>query len=705
MKIIRHPLARFSFCVCWVAFLVGFSGWHSAAFGQSTSILAAKAAFQAAKSDSARASQSLALGDAFKNFSHDSAMHYYRQSITLSKASRQRHLLTWGYLALSYAYIYENNAVQSLEYLRMAQSLHPRHLRDSTNLRIGILTAINIRSQGDYTAGIRKCLSLLRDYEPPRQPAHSYLGMVYTELGVIYDHLKQYDKAAFYHLKQLAFAKKGSNRRAVVLAHLNLGAFYSNIGRKDEGEQQFKRALVLARRYNYGSDIAVLLMNLGDLAQEQHRYQEAIEKHTESMILARKLNAAMLHGLNLLSLATDYQAVGRYSLALAYADSALNLAKTRLPVDLQQQALDTKANLLAQLGRYRDALEVTRLAGALKDSTLGIEKQKAIAEVQGLYDLERKQNQITTLNKNLTIQKEAQRITELELSLAQRGRMLAVMTVALLCLVLAVGYWSYRSQQKARLLLQTQKDEISRQAEQLALLNSTKDKLFSIISHDLRSPVAHLKRGFYQISQSAQSPLRQSIDRLEGQVDHILFLLTNLLDWSHSQMTGFKSHLQAIELADTLAELLSQFSEQLRRKDIRIMNQIPESHVVQADKHQLHSVLRNILSNAIKFTSAGGFIRLQTSIEAGQVALRVQDTGIGMSADELARVLTDPVVRPGTEDEPGTGLGLRLCCDLLAQQGGTLKITSQPGKGTTVILALPIAKEHENLVVRELKKS
>jgi len=695
MKTFCHRLPGFPFFVCWLAVLTGLAGWSSAAFGQSAAIVAAKAALRAAPSDSARASQSLVLGDAFRNYSYDSAVHYYRQSTTLSMATQQQLLLTWGYLALSYIYIHQGNATKSLAYLRSAESLHPRHLRDSTNLRIGILTAVNLRSQGDYAAGLRRCLSLLRDYESTRQPPYGHLGMVYTELGVIYDHLHQYDKAALYHRKQLVFAKKGSNRRAVVLAHLNLGAFYINTGRQDEGERQFRQALVLARRYGYGSDVAMLLLNLGDLAQEQHRYQEAIEKHNEAMGLARQLNVAQLHGLSLLSLAKDYRALHRYAIALAYADSALTLDKTRLPVNIQQHALDTKAKLLAHLGRYREALEVTRLAGALKDSTMGIEKQKAIANVQGLYDLERKQNQITTLNKNLTIQQEAQRNTELQLRLAQRGRLLAFITVLLLCLVLAVGYWSYRSQQKARRLLQTQKDEITRQAGQLAELNATKDKLFSIISHDLRSPVAHLKRGFHQLSQSAQSPLRQSIDLLEGQVDHILALLTNLLDWSHSQLTGFKSNLQPIELADTTADLLSQLSDQLRRKDIRVVNQIPASVLVQADKHQLHSVLRNVLSNAVKFSPVGGFIRLQASVEADQVVLRVQDTGIGMSADELARVLTDPIVKPGTDNEPGTGLGLRLCRDLLARQGGSLHVTSQPNKGTTVALHLPVAQTHQ----------
>lgn len=689
MNAIHSRFHKLLFLGCWLAIQIGLVGWPSAALGQSEAIESGKAALRASSSDSVRASRSLVLGNAFLQYNYDSAMRYIRQSITLGKATKNSPLMVRGYAALGYAHLRQGNAAGSLPYLRQAEQLHSHRARDSTALEIGILMAIAVRSQGNYADGLQRCLSLLRTYEPPHQP-YPHLGMVYTELGVIYDHLHQYDKAGTYHRKRLAFAKKSAKQRDVGVAYLNLGTFYTNIKQHDAAERYYRLALTLARRHGYLNDAVTLLSNLGDLAHERHRYQEAIRRHTEALQLAMQFSEVQLHGWNLLMLARDHQALHQYSTALAYADRALTVYKIRPSVDVQQKALFTKAELLEQVGRYREALHITRQATLLRDSLMGREKQKAIAEVQAAYNFERKQNQITTLHKNLTIQKKAQQTTEFKLRLAQRGRLLAWITILLLSLVLAVAYWSFRSQRKAQRLLQFQKDEIGRQAEQLAELNRTKDQLFSLISHDLRSPVARLKQGFYQLSHShpADAPRHQPIDQLENQVDHILALLTNLLDWSHSQLKGFKSNLQPINLTDTVAELISELSDQVQRKGIGVLNQLPASLMVQADTHQLHSVLRNVLNNAVKFTPVDGFVRLYAIIETEQVTLRIQDTGIGMSENELARLLTDPLVRVGTENEPGTGLGLRLCRDLLARQNGSLHITSQPHKGTTVAITL-----------------
>ncbi len=611
--------------VSWFTVQVLFCGWPSAALGQSAAIEAARATLRASSSDSARASRSLVLGNVLLNHNYDSAMHHIRRSIALSTAAANSPLQVRGHLALGYAYLRQGDAARSLPFLRKAQQLHPRLALDSTALEIGILIAIAIRSQGDYAEGLRQCLALLRTYEPPRRPPYRPLGMVYTELGVIHDHLRQYAQAAEYHRKRLVFSEKGTDSRDVVMAHSNLGTFYSNIERLNDSERHYQKGLTIARQKGYLNDVVILLSGLGDLSQKRYRFEEAIGRHTEAARLAQQSKEVELHGWSLLMLAKDYQALHRYATALAYAERALVVYKTRPPVDIQQQALATKAQLLEQVGRYREALLVTREANVLQDSIMGLEKQKAIANVQAAYNLERKQNQIATLNKNLTIQKKAQQTTELQLRLAQRGRLLALITIVLLSLMLAVGYWSYRAQRKAQQLLQSQKDEIGRQAEQLTELNRTKDQLFSIISHDLRSPVAHLKQGFYQLTRtaSAPSPLLHAVDQLEGQVDHILALLTNLLDWSHSQLKGFKSNPQPIDLTDAVQELIGQLSDQLHRKSIGIVNQLPAKLMVQADRHQLHSVLRNVLNNAVKFTPTGGFIRFQALDGSEHVTLHV----------------------------------------------------------------------------------
>ncbi|MCY7357078.1 MAG: tetratricopeptide repeat-containing sensor histidine kinase [Rudanella sp.] len=663
------------------------------AFAQSPAIGPLKADLGQPQPDSVRASRYLALGEAFLQFQFDSSLHYFRQSIALSKRGNKSRLLSRGYLKLGYAYLRQGAAARSLPNLREAERLQSSPSPDSTHLEIRVLTAIATRSQGNYPRGLQLCLGILRDYELPHVPYYRQLGMAYTELGVIYDHLHQNDKALVYHRKRLAFSKKGTNRRDLLLAHINLGAFYSNIHRLTEAGQQYQYALTIARRYGYTGDITSILTNLGDLANQRHRFDEAISYHTENVRMAKQAVESEVLGWNLLMLARDYQALHRYPTALAYVNRAMVVYQTSPSADEFQQALTTKGQLLVQTGQYRQALRVVQEAQALKDSLMGLDKQKAIADVQAAYDLERKQSQIALLNKNLLIQKQAGQTMQLQLTLAQQQRLLSLIAALGMALLLVLGYFIYRKQQKVKRLLQQQTDEITRQASQLADLNGMKDKLFSLISHDLRSPVAHLKHNFRGLrTNTDMAPaLQEPLGRLENQIDRVLDLLTNLLDWSYSQLKGFQTHLQPIDLADTIAETLSQFADSLRQKNIGLINQIPENVQVQADKHQLHSILRNLLSNAIKFTPSGGFIRLVVRLNDGQVELMVQDTGIGMSEEQLSRLATNPHVRAGTQDEPGTGLGLQLCRDLLARQGSTLVVTSQIDKGTKVRIRMPAA--------------
>ncbi len=271
------------------------------------------------------------------------------------------------------------------------------------------------------------------------------------------------------------------------------------------------------------------------------------------------------------------------------------------------------------------------------------------------------------------------------------------LTLAGCALLVVVGYVFYRRQQRTIQLLIKQKAELASHIRHLELIDDKKISLFSLISHDLRLPVIRLKQQLHTLRQAspATAPISQQIQESEEQVDQLARMLTNLLDWSVVQTKKLPTNPKPVNLAGITAEVVADASTELKRKEIRLINQISESTWIIADRYQLLCVIRNLISNAIKFTSPHGYIRLytKTTDEGVYTSLTVQDTGIGMNAEQLMRLLSDPVIRSGTEGEPGTGLGLQLCRELLGGTSDALQIVSRPGKGTSVTIRLIVSEK------------
>ena len=239
-------------------------------------------------------------------------------------------------------------------------------------------------------------------------------------------------------------------------------------------------------------------------------------------------------------------------------------------------------------------------------------------------------------------------------------------------------------------------DDISKlkQAEnELKEINATKDKLLSIISHDLKSPIRSLQ-GLLSIS-SDISPLefQQTTSKIERQVQVVSFTMDNLLTWVKSQLKGFKLNLQSIDMTYLVKSCLELYRSEIDAKKIIVDNDMHQPQWVRADADHVKLVLRNILSNALKFTPEGGEISIASSVADNQLEIIFKDTGIGIAPKKLHGLLSPQVhsSSEGTAGEQGTGLGLALCVDVLELNHGKLDIKSRTGQGTRVHLFLPLA--------------
>jgi two-component system, sensor histidine kinase and response regulator len=243
---------------------------------------------------------------------------------------------------------------------------------------------------------------------------------------------------------------------------------------------------------------------------------------------------------------------------------------------------------------------------------------------------------------------------------------------------------------KTHLDLLESKRKIATQAGELHAANVFKDRLFSIIGHDLRSPLSSIKFTLdlmkSGVVEFGDDFFQETLGLLAKTTDEAFTLLENLLGWAKSQSGNLPVMPEEFlfkEMAESAARLQKL---NLSNKNIELIIDMAESISVYADSQMINTVLRNLLSNAIKFTPNGGKIKIvATETSDNLVQVSVIDSGVGISEENMKRLFnnTNPLKTYGTNNETGSGLGLILCKDFVEKNGGTLKITSEIGHGST----------------------
>lgn len=502
-----------------------------------------------------------------------------------------------------------------------------------------------------------------------------------ADFGRLYEIRGRYDEAASYFVKAQEISAQDETDREVYIDNLLLaGTFYlTKMKNQPVGSAMLYRGLNLAAKIQRLGTMQDILFALSDMHAGNKQYDSALYYFRRGISIRDSLNTKERE-----------QEITRRQLKLDYERRVRDFREA-------QQVTDAKLAQQVLLARQREQellVKKQQLELISKEKSLQrllfLQEQAELQKQKKEQEAQLVQNSIRAAY-DKKISDEKIRLQNAELFFNKR---LILFLSILAVLVLAAAGFIYYSRNKTIRLNST----ISSQKQELEQLGKVKDKILSVVSHDLRAPINNLMafRSILDETDISSEKLVLYINQMKGTMDHTAAMMENLLNWSASQMQGFSVHPEKIEIDQLLGNMVTEIAAAASQKQIRINNSIQPGVTCYADRNMLTLVLRNLLNNAIKFSHRSGEITISAAAnEAGAVTLFVKDKGIGLSAENVHRINTArmPAMqsKPGTAREKGTGLGLMLCKHFASMMNGSLQVQSKEGDGSVFSLLLPQA--------------
>lgn len=487
---------------------------------------------------------------------------------------------------------------------------------------------------------------------------------------------------------------KVGNKNGEKVLSINLGLLYSEIGDYTQAKKNFENALRIATSSGKKQDMGQILYNMSTVQIEQGDLEGALLTLSQAESIAQEVADQKL-------LRNVYYNYNRAHEGLKNTEKAAEYFSLYAMLTKKIQAEEIRKKELQAKAMVDSAGKVVQLVSQEKEHT----EKKLVETSKELQEKEQTLKEVEELTREQQMQIELLN-AEMKLRDAEikHHKLLQKVYIGLILFSLAFAaalYYAYVQKRKANRLLKEKNDEISRQrdairrqADELRELNALKDKLFSIIAHDLRSPLFSLITMLNIAKEGHFTPenFKEILDEFSVNVNHTTALLENLLTWAKTQMHGVKVNPQNFDLNQLVSSRIQLLNETAEAKEIELKNNIAGGTFVFADTDMADIVIRNLISNAIKFCNAGNRITIWSTTGPDKVTVCVEDTGRGMTSDVLQKLFgTQITSTPGTRNEKGTGLGLILCKEFVQMNGGEIWAESQPDKGSKFFFTLPKA--------------
>ena len=534
------------------------------------------------------------------------------------------------------------------------------------------------------------------------------LSQLYTNIGSIYFDLQEFNIANSYFQQALKINRKQKNETAIAGSLYSLGNNSREIKRYDEALKFYLQSLSIHERLGDLNGLALAKMGIGRTYTQLKNYPKALENLNAALLAIRKLNDKYIEINILNSLSDTYIGMQDYEKAIQQASIALRSAKDIKSKGITHEALQRLILAYSKKGDIKNAFNYQTESIKVRDS---MREEKALKDVS-LIEINRMRSENASLEKN------NENITRLNKNYLNRiDEYSTLIIIALLFLIALLLFLTilYRRNIAKKTLnkglreksiqiadinrnLEMLNEELNAQMElsnkqylELELLNNIKNKFFSIVSHDLRSPLNTLKSlmAIYREGNVTEQELAEMLLRLEDTILNTGAFLDNLLEWSKSQLEGIVISPINFDISTSIDYNIRLFESKINLKQLKVSNQAENDSVVYADPNMINVVIRNLLSNSIKFCIPGDSIIFKTNFKDNKIEISINDSGPGISKLDSERLFNLDSTVSSTQGEKGNHLGLILCKDMVIQNNGTIRFESSPGDGTTFFIELP----------------
>ncbi len=523
-----------------------------------------------------------------------------------------------------------------------------------------------------------------------RRQRNDSIGIARTlnNISIIYMKSGQTDQSFSMLNEALEIYKALENNDGIASVYNNTGTVYQKLKEYENAARYFLMSLSLKNETEDPRSIAITYNNLGMVTQEMGDYQKAMEYYLSSLRLRNQVSD--LYGLTTvkINLGTLYRKLTDYAEAEKYLLEACQTATKEQFKESLQRCLRELSLLYADLKNFETAFTYSDQALAYKDSVYNDELNKRIAEVenQRKTQIAYHEKEILRIDNELKSVKIRRQNFNLWMSFGLAG---------LALIFVYINWLRFREKQRLNKSLGETIEKLTRSEDKLRQANITREKLFSIIAHDLRNPFTNIL-GFSEMLKKEAKEMNTSEVEIYAlyiydSASQALLLLENLLQWAKIQQEKMIFAPNELVLNKLVKQITSFLYYNANKKQIQLHTQIPEELKILADEEMLKTIIRNLISNAIKFTKSGGYVTLSAVMAKDNLLITVKDNGVGISSDDLV-LLFDEGSNPskhGTANEKGTGLGLILCKEFVEKHGGSIWVESLEGQGSVFSFTIP----------------
>ena len=588
--------------------------------------------------------------------------------------------ISYAYSSIGICYGYKGNKEMSMYFLETA--LRYMIKRKDKNGEASVYNNIGnlMLSQGNFVGALNSMLTSLRLCEELHD--REGIAVCYLNIGNIYYDQERTEEALLYYSKA-AQLPEPINRATVASAYANMGNAYSHEGKYNEALAYHRKALQICEKIDGKMSMANSYNNMGTIFYKQQKWKLAQSYHQKSfnicMEIGDKTNLAYAcQGLGEVS-----QSLGNYKEALRYFEKTLSLGTELNNAKLIKNTYENFSDVYSKMNKFKLALNYTLLFNRMKDSLLSLKSRRQLMDLNTRFETEKRLREIQALTKerklNLQVIKQQQVI-----------RWVLIIVLILLSFLIIGIYRRYLFKQRANLELTETRDELYKVIEQ-------KEKLTSILAHDLKTPLRFMTTVSSFLNKNVNTLNKERLEKLTAEIStaakSTYAFADELLMWLSIQQKNFTTINSQVNVNELVTELQVFFQDIALTQHTIIKTSLPDQLYVETDQRLIKIILRNLLDNAVKNTTKGEIILSVKQLATEWVELSIQDTGIGMSKEQLE--MLDLENAYGFQFSIKDKLGFQIIKDLSILLKAKLKVESVLGSGTTVTLLLSATKQQD----------